>query len=1138
MSDDARRLGSAVSFGEFVSGEFGRPEVPDAGEFAKRLARDLVVDVSSVEAGSERLGRGGERLVEEGVSRRSFGDFLAGAGLVGAGVLGSLPAVPGPSEARALTRLDDIADALSVRSAVRAAERGARPAPAAGSGVIRRLNEADIAARERILELGRDVGDGPGAVVRNMEPVVLPSQMDDLLELASGVRAEIDAERLGLSRDFVVDYFREFSDRLNSNRAVAESTIARSERLSKNLWDRNPEFEYSAASVNEYDVPAGDGFQNTVNKKLRIGVSEADAAPAIGGRSFSPSYGPILGETERISLVYVSAGLDSLHEKVLRHARVAAQRAGFEDDVARLFPNGLKLDGVSLEAGAFDLTDEYADVLKFTSGESVPLIYPIEAIYDAMRILFEPRINAYGEHKVRIADSLMEPDFLWFGYFNKELVIGKLREARALFDEVDYDIEQQAEISFYPLLQIYPQLGRTGFGRYLADIPDRAYLSVLEDIKYMNQNKMMQEFAELLRITFRTFKEPVDFKPEKNIERAKSFIDDLIELLQDDEKLIKAMTDFETSPGLNIESRFIVAKSFDELEPADNDISRDLADGVFNRATVETAIETEQVGVPSLLDDAILMGPKDGNPLAVRVFSPLADAEITGSQFFLSRVGRASLPYLTGTYASYSDVFRQFNNMMTSTNMKLLRQADTNFDYANNLIEVSGDVYTARLPSDLVDGFLVPDMSSELVDLAGRNDFFVVVRWRRASTDFANAYVDSDDWYAEIDWYRGYATRDEARAAAVRSGHGEIVDTETGLVESLTPKQIDSLYVSLNNAAREAGTPEIYIPKITARDVSVQISTDSKKWSETVLQVSSDRRRSGRPHNSANGPVVMDSIARMNGFDGKPHVVSSEEYRDLLAAGWRPVYRGVMSSYIETDVRPQDVSMWRETVSEAFDGTQESSWSRVYSSEEYYLDFISGDYSSGRGVYASGGFYFADEIGTSFTYSDAADGVIIAGLVPPYARFAPTSLGQVYWGMGEAPQRWLLDNPQAMEAGNFDSLVLALMGYDGAYTNIPVRGDFSQMGRRPEMVIFNRTMLAVYDRPLRMSDWVSGGLDEFMEYYGGPRARPATPQGATVVPGKFRQDITDNIADWISQGRLDSVAPASRGPLWRITEIE
>ena len=50
LADDAKRLGAFVSFDDFVSGSVGGSGVPDAAEFAKTLAQDLVVDVSSVEA--------------------------------------------------------------------------------------------------------------------------------------------------------------------------------------------------------------------------------------------------------------------------------------------------------------------------------------------------------------------------------------------------------------------------------------------------------------------------------------------------------------------------------------------------------------------------------------------------------------------------------------------------------------------------------------------------------------------------------------------------------------------------------------------------------------------------------------------------------------------------------------------------------------------------------------------------------------------------------------------------------------------------------------------------------------------------------------------------------------------------------
>lgn len=113
VADDVKRLGDVVSFGEFSSGSFGKGVAPEPGEFARRLARDLVVDVSSVEAGVERVGRGGERLESEGVTRRSFGDLFGGAGLVAAGVLGSLPGVPG-----GLGRLDEAADVLRLSEGV------------------------------------------------------------------------------------------------------------------------------------------------------------------------------------------------------------------------------------------------------------------------------------------------------------------------------------------------------------------------------------------------------------------------------------------------------------------------------------------------------------------------------------------------------------------------------------------------------------------------------------------------------------------------------------------------------------------------------------------------------------------------------------------------------------------------------------------------------------------------------------------------------------------------------------------------------------------------------------------------------------------------------------------------------------
>ena len=1094
VADDVKRLGDVVSFGEFSSGSFGRVGVPDPVEFAKTLARDLVVDVSSVEAGAERLGRGQERLAGEGVSRRSFGDFLVGAGLVGAGVLGSVPGVPG-----GLGRLDDVADFSEILRRLPFNEASYSLGNRGMS--VREVNLAQKAARDSAEEIGRaGTSSGPGSLL------LRPEGDPAVRQVPGGLPDFSLSDDLDVSEWFLQNYWDDVYGPL------ARGDLYRTERFveaaSKNLYTRGADFDFE-----------GDSFETLVEKMMVAGVPEVEAVGL--PRAYSPSYGPFLGPKERSLLATISVATSGVARRVASNSRNRAKLFDIADAVR------------DTEFSAEFLNSIRRSLVKFAD-ENVPVLYPVAHVYDALRVLFEPRLDVRLERSIRVATSTREPDFLWFGYFNRDVAKARLLQAKEFFGKVNAETEDDVISALIGIQSMPDDLGflrtvfnsvpRTDWVDALEGLvgSNRLLGNVLQDSKYLVQNQITQEFSNLLRLIAEPFENGRQFG-EQHILEINDYIDEIIEILDNNERLISEMTNFRSGFGPRDAVDSVIVSHPGDLQRADNAISSAIADDNFNATVFNDAVETGQVMVPSFIYESV-MSANDMVPKA-RIFSPFADVEITGSPLLLTRLGNASVPMASGTFATgYQNVSYMFSGGAVGESSSKMNFLDSMEDALGELADAANlnqRLYTEKFNIEYAEGWLKPEPSAPKEFLA--NDFRYAIVSRQIPIDTA----DGVEWYSEIDWYRiEEGGLDFAKQQAVRHGYREVVDAKTGDIIAIDDDEASVILDEIKEEGRER--LGLWYPKnySEGRDISPVLVTD--EYRNILSEVSNKKESEGKVFAPFFPTVILDTIAKFQNFDAKPTLVSSTDWNALINEGWTPVFRGVQPWIFTSTIKPS-VAGFRQT--------PEGDWVRWYDTDEYFLDFVDGDYSSGRGVYAQAGFYFASEFATTHPYSSGLKGLVVAGLVPPYAKFAPTSVGQLAWVAEESANAQMLSNPLAVDSRT-DSLAFAIAGYDGVYTNIPVRGGYGSMGRRPEMVLFNRGMLAVYQNPIRVEDLVRNGLlEEFVQRYNVAASGPVTSPSDTMWDLRFGNALSENMADFIGSGAFDMVSPAQRNALQATREV-
>ena len=1064
LADDAKRLGSSVSFGDFVSGSFGGSGVPDAAEFAKRLARDLVVDVSSVEAGVERVGRGRGRLAEEGVTRRSFGDLLGGAGLVAAGVLGSVPGVPG-----GIGKLDEVGDVL------RLSEGAGDVAP-----VVQRLEEFETPFG-RAIEMSfedaweRISSNRIGPVVENQESVRMWGLSNAGAERALFNAGKNPSDDLGR---FVVSEFTDFSiDPKNFPYSEDFLSVYRQkEDVPSSISSRIKDADVDLFALSERNYLEGesvfDAFEEAVNRKARLGKYESENYPpffpAFRGRT--PSYGFVIDDNDAILLIRDSVAMDALASAANRNLSNWAKFYYSVDKIS-------SIDESVLSASSSNLA---AKELKNFSDNYVPGALVVDRIADALRILFEPRIAADTGHLFRGKQSVDKPEFLWFGLFNNSLAIRRLEEVKSMLPSVSYSAEEKALLAFKSLKVLGGVEGSDfkfpAFALIDEMMPDRG---IRDDV----YNLMQNEVASMFRKLFKDFYDGYygAGMSEENVANISARIDALTALLRDEGTLFEKMVTRGFSGTRPV--RKVSVTKVEEIEPfAGGSIIDDARDNMFiGVKNIEDAIVSDGIDFPNRLVNAILQEydeSADLNPI-VSIFSPFADADLSGSSLFAARLASATDVNMTAFYAtSASDLAASPH--ATMANVIQVSSPISEMEAYNQAANVSQRIYNQKFNEGLIEGWTVPYSDAE-VNMVAKPELAIVVRQIPIEK---SQYGEVWSSVAEVEWYRLFDSRDEAEKWAVKRGNREIVEVANSNLSVIEDSEVADIELRISN---DLSSGVYFRPgyKEGTRDISPTFD-DPEGYDAAVTSASRYRAETGRPSSLQSKGLWMDVIAKVQGFDGLPSVVDSFEYGNLLAEGWRPVFRGVKPSLLETrrGVIPSGEG-WR-TLSNG-------NFAKRYSGEDYFNDFISGKYSAGSGIY-SAGYYFAEEFGTALSYAIDTNGVLVAGLLPPYAKMAPTPFGQFFWQLNDEYKLALVDNANDFVQSN-PEMVLAMLGYDGAYTNVPTRGSFLDRGKRPEMVLYNRTMLAVYEKPIRVQDFsesVNKAIELFPDLKESYQAKPRT----------------------------------------------
>jgi hypothetical protein len=181
------------------------------------------------------------------------------------------------------------------------------------------------------------------------------------------------------------------------------------------------------------------------------------------------------------------------------------------------------------------------------------------------------------------------------------------------------------------------------------------------------------------------------------------------------------------------------------------------------------------------------------------------------------------------------------------------------------------------------------------------------------------------------------------------------------------------------------------------------------------------------------GNLALEIIAKKQGFDGKPRVVTSEEMDSLEQQGWTIAYRGVI------------------------DG--ESIAGDPISAEKIVDQFVNGDYYGGRGT-SGDGYYFAADKEVADFYARGTTGTpngkVIKVAIPPNSLMSnfdfSVAVSDHRWRIKDKITNFWLDDDLGVS--------LAAKGYRGAQ-GMRAMGLRNQPKESLVYVIWDRSMLAV-----------------------------------------------------------------------------
>jgi predicted RNA binding protein YcfA (HicA-like mRNA interferase family) len=189
------------------------------------------------------------------------------------------------------------------------------------------------------------------------------------------------------------------------------------------------------------------------------------------------------------------------------------------------------------------------------------------------------------------------------------------------------------------------------------------------------------------------------------------------------------------------------------------------------------------------------------------------------------------------------------------------------------------------------------------------------------------------------------------------------------------------------------------------------------------------RRIDKEKQNTGVGDVQLEVVAKKQGFDGKPKVVSKEQMDKLEKQGWTIAYRGIQDIEQEGDLG-------------------------ILSGEELAEQFRTGEYFAGFGT-SGNGIYFAKDEGVAQSYAGLKGGRSLIGTVVKVA-IPPGVL------MSEEDFKYELGKHRDLQRGTY---------YDGEWygdddigrkmTAKGVRGVEVGLAIGDSFIIWDRSMLAV-----------------------------------------------------------------------------
>jgi hypothetical protein len=177
------------------------------------------------------------------------------------------------------------------------------------------------------------------------------------------------------------------------------------------------------------------------------------------------------------------------------------------------------------------------------------------------------------------------------------------------------------------------------------------------------------------------------------------------------------------------------------------------------------------------------------------------------------------------------------------------------------------------------------------------------------------------------------------------------------------------------------------------------------------------------------GNPILQIVAKKQGFDGKPKVVSAEEITNLEKQGWTIAYRGI-----------QDYS---------YNGVDVTTTAKQLGNE-----FKNGDYFAGEGTNGSG-IYLTPNIDLAKMYAKK-NGVILKVAVPPNSYLDENDFHKEVTSHRET----FRSNKISFWGSEDLGVSLASKGYRGARVNMNI-GDKFQSTLSDVFVIWDRSMLVV-----------------------------------------------------------------------------